>query len=313
MTPQAHSISEARPRRRSSSRSLTLQKRDLWILEGLAKMRFLTTSQIARLYFGGARSITNRRLRRLCRAGYVRAFSRGLTTDRVFGLLPAGRDALSEIVQIDMASSCPRRMDGQIDHRLAINTVRIVLSTTLTAGSLHDWQSDWELRGYASADTVPDARFKITWPEIGERSFALEVEYHTRAPRKFLSKMLRYAAMQAGSLASSADDVTVLVVCRHPIWLQRYRRAIGSLSHRYAVWFTTLTELERNGADAAIWQPYWIDQRASLGALADCPRGDGSSQPQNAAAMRLTLVSEAHIYPPGTTDFMTDDPDEVDA
>ena len=309
MTTQIDSTHARRPRRRSSA-ALKLQKRDLWILEGLAKMRFLTTSHIARLYFGGARSITNRRLRRLRQARYVRAFSRGLNTDMIFSLLPAGSDALGEIVRSDAAPRCPRRLDGQIDHLLAINTVRIALAATLIGGSLHDWQSDWELRRYASADTVPDARFKISWPEIGERSFALEVEYHTRSPRRFLSKMLRYAATRTGSL-SSVDDTTVLVVGRHPVWLERYLRAMASLSDRHAVWFTTLTELERSGADGAIWRTCWTDQTVSLGALANCPHRDGSSRAKNAAAARLTGNGEPHIHPSGSVEFMTDDRNQV--
>jgi hypothetical protein len=46
-----------------------LVERDRWLLEALAKMRFLTTRQLARLAFGGSRWAANKRLRKLFDAG----------------------------------------------------------------------------------------------------------------------------------------------------------------------------------------------------------------------------------------------------
>ena len=281
-------------------------------------MRFLTTSQIARLHFGGSRSITNRRLRLLYDAGLIRTFVRDLASDNVYALAPGGRDALNEIDRADAAPSCPRRLDGQIDHLLATNTVRVTLTTTLTGGSLSDWRSDWELRGYANVEAVPDARFKITWQEIGERFFALEVEYHTRSPRKFVRKMLRYAAMQTGSLATDADNATILVVGRHPIWLERYRHAVASLSVSRSVWFSALAELEEKGADAAIWRPCWADQCFSLGALAKRPYGNGSLRAENYMAAQSYPSRPAHTRSSRTFEITNDpridsydEPDEL--
>jgi hypothetical protein len=71
-------------------------ERDIWIMEALAKMQFLTTGQIARLLFDGSRSPTRRRLRKLFDAGLVRVWVRSLNLDNVYAVTPQGRKLLEE-------------------------------------------------------------------------------------------------------------------------------------------------------------------------------------------------------------------------
>lgn len=300
MKPHAHATREPRSRRRSSPVALGRRERDRWILEALAKMRFLTSTQIAKLFFGGSRSITNRRLRRLFDAGLVRVWVRNLAQDNVYALAPSGRNDLEEFEDPAASLSCPRRLDGQLDHLLAINSVRIALAMSLTDGVLAWWQSDWELRRYGSDESVSDARFAISWPGTGELRYALEVEYHTRSPRTFLRKMLRRARTQTGALRNRTDDAMVLVVGRHPSWVERYRQAVATLTIGHGVWFSTLTEVEQEGADAAIWRPASGEQSAQLRALTNCPYGNGSWPPENDAAAQPSAAQTPQTCPSKT-------------
>lgn len=105
MTEPEISADVARPPSRSRQRrsvrhthrpSGRLTERDAWLLEALATMRFLTTTQLARLFFAGSRSAANKRLRRLFDAGLVRVWVRSLSQDNVYSLTRAGLNALRE-------------------------------------------------------------------------------------------------------------------------------------------------------------------------------------------------------------------------
>src|SRR5262245_21823763 len=50
---------------KATANPIRLQERDYWILEALTKMRFMTTSQLSRLYFESSRCATNKCMRRL--------------------------------------------------------------------------------------------------------------------------------------------------------------------------------------------------------------------------------------------------------
>ena len=73
---------------------LRLSERDLWLLEGLAKMRFLTTSQISKLYFNGARWYPQKRLRNLFDAGLVKTWVRSLAEENIYSITRRGLAAI---------------------------------------------------------------------------------------------------------------------------------------------------------------------------------------------------------------------------
>ncbi len=74
---------------------IRLVERDLWILEGIAKMRFVTTGQIAKLYFP-SRWAARKRLRRLFDVGLLRVWVRNLSDENIYSLTRAGAIALEE-------------------------------------------------------------------------------------------------------------------------------------------------------------------------------------------------------------------------
>lgn len=276
---------------------IALRERDRWILDALGKMRFLTTSLIARLFFSGSRSAANKRLRRLFDAGLVRAWVRDLADDNVYALTPAGHDVLNDSAgPMAPVFPCPRRLDGRLDHLLAINAVRAAFAVTLPDATIVWWHSDWDLRSFARRAAVPDARFALHWPNGTESTFALEVEYQTRTPRKFLTKMLRYVSSRSGPLGHTATDI-VLVVCRHPVWLDRYRAALASLPLSPSVWFTTLADLEQHGSGGTIWRVAGDESRYLLTDVTNRPNRTAISRAENVVPSRTSQPPAAQICP----------------
>ena len=181
---------------------------------------------------------------------------------------------------------------------LAINSIRVILAMDLpgTGGAIVWWQSDWELRAHSRQRVIPDALFAIRWPDIDERIFALEVEHHTRAPRRFVSKLLRYsAASYHRDGAYSHTNPIVLVVGHSPTWLTRYRAVLAPLTVSTNVWFASFNDLNRHSA--SIWQAGTGDGRYSLRTLANLPYGKEGLAANSRAESRPCAADAAHTYP----------------
>ncbi len=143
-----------------------IYERDIWIFEVLAKMRFVTTGQLAKLYFNGSRDSANKTLRRLLDSGFVRVWSRGVSRDNVYSLTPVGLHLLEGRDVMDtLHVTIPQQLGSQNEHLLLINAVRIALIDELpdAGGTLSGWRSDWELRQPGQKGLVPDALFMVGW------------------------------------------------------------------------------------------------------------------------------------------------------
>src|SRR5438093_13047143 len=123
-------VRQPRVLRHKQPSALRLQDRDHWILESLRKMRFLTTAQLARLFFEGSKWAANKRLRKLLDAGLIRVWVRDLAQDNVYSLNRKGLGVLDD-PDPEMNHMVPRGLDGNIGHLLAINQVRISLALGL--------------------------------------------------------------------------------------------------------------------------------------------------------------------------------------
>lgn len=194
---------------------------------------------------------------------------------------------------------CPRQLDGQIDHLLAINTVRIEIALGLpeTGGELLWWRSDWELRAHSREQTIPDSLFDVRWPGIADVVFALEVEYGTRAPRSFLAKLLRYSAAPYRCGIYGEADPIVLVVGHDPTQLARYRAAVAPLALPITFGCAELGQIERTGAGGPVWLPQQGDERLSLRNLAACRYRNDRPAPENRGESRPCAAGAAHRYP----------------
>jgi hypothetical protein len=275
---------EATRNRRSSRGAVTkrpsdlrITERDKWILEGLAKMRFLTTSQLAKLYFTDSRWSANKRLRKLLDADLVKVWVRNLSQDNVYSLNRKGLDVFAEQqADLNQAVSIARELDGNLDHLLAINDVRVVLAGGLApvGGEILWWKSDWELRSSNREKLIPDAVFKIRWAKGAEQTYALELDNHTKSPRNFLKKVIGYATNKyRHDNVNGSTDLIILVVGKDSKWLERYRSATGATGIKMSMWFTSLEEFKTKKFADAIWQAKNAAEKYSLRELSFYPYG----------------------------------------
>ncbi len=255
-------IRQPRAERRQEPQPIRVQERDRFILEALAKMRFLTTSQIAALGFKGSQWAALKRLRKLLDAGFIRVWMTSLNEENIYAV---SRQALN---LLDSNAAIPRTLDGNLDHLLAINRVRIAFALDLARldGELVRWRSDWELRTELRSRVIPDALFDVRWADGSLTTFALEVDHHSRSTRGFLKKLLGY-------MASGTLNHVVLFVGHDPQWVERYRQALARTRLAPQVWFTTFALLESEGLAAGIFTTAGNNERYSLRDLASLPYG----------------------------------------
>ena len=154
MGPFRHS----RALRHSGKPRIRIRERDVWILEALGKMRFLTTTHLAHLYFRGFKTMATRRLRKLFDTGLIRVWVRDLTKENIYSLAHSGVRLLEERNTGQNSYTVFRGLDGNLEHLLGINTVRVSLACGLpdVGGELIQWRSDWEISRKNSAGLVPE-------------------------------------------------------------------------------------------------------------------------------------------------------------
>lgn len=246
-------------------------------------MRFLTTTQLARLAFQGSRWAASKRLRKLLDAGLVRAWVRNLAEENVYSLDRAGARALEAQDGDGGPRAVPRGLDGNLDHLLAINRVRISLALGLAeaGGEIRWWRSDWELRAHGRQRVIPDALFEVQWDGAEDQTFVLEVDNQTRSSQAFLKKTLKYGAVRyRGQGIYGVNDFVTLVVGRDPEWVERYRVSLARTHLGFQTWFTTLQAVEEKGAVGLIWKSVNMQEHYSLRDLVSLPYGKEGGVPR---------------------------------
>jgi hypothetical protein len=255
-------------------REFRVTERDLWILEALTKMKFLTTGQFATLFFADSKWSTNKRLRKLLDAGLVRVWIRSLSMENVYSITRSGLSAVEEGgVTRNPPTKVPSGLDENLDHLLAINDVRVSLALNLpqAAGNIVWWLSDWELRAHGRAKIIPDSLFMIKWDALAEQAYALEVDNNTRSSRRFLKKILCYASRQIGKSLYGISDEILLVVGCDAVWVERYRISLERSGLGNRVCFATLNEIKEKSALGPIWNPIGEEKKYSLRDLSFLP------------------------------------------
>jgi len=258
---------------RRTTVSVCLTERDVWLLDALARMRFLTTGQLLRLGFGQSRSAVTKRLRQLFDAGFLRVWLRSLESENLYTLTRAGRSALARNGG-PAAADVPRALDRDLDHTLAVNDVRVAVATTLPAlgAELASWQSDWDLRPHRAPRYIPDGRFAVRWRDASQTIFNLEVDRNSKSPAAFLRKLLAYrAAAYRHTLLGADSATTVLAVIHGPSMLARYEGQVQCARLNLAVWFALLDDAVAHGATGAIWHAPGSGKQLRLPDLATLP------------------------------------------
>lgn len=271
-----------RTSRGNPTNKLRLTERDLWLLESVAKMRFLTTGQLARLYFDGSRWSANKRLRKLLDAGHLKAWVRNLSEENVYSITRNGISVVQdENITLPLETKIPYGVDGNLEHLLTTNDVRTSLALGLpeAGGEIVWWRSDWELRSHGRERIIPDGLFLIKWHGLKEQAYSLEVDNNTKSSRNFLKKILAYASVQSrGARIYQIADLMLLVVGSDHKWLERYRNSSRQVRLKTRIWFATARDLKDTGAAGAIWLN-GAEQKYSLRDLTIPPYGKDSSRP----------------------------------
>jgi len=246
-----------------------MQERDRWILEALEKCRFLTTKQLARLFFGKSTSAANKRLRKLLDGGLINVWMRRLEDQNIYSLSAKGAGLCSSATH---RAAVPRGLD-QVEHVLLINDTRVEFSLSLEhlRGALSWWRSDWELR-VPGQPLIPDAMFGVWWPDQKETTFLLEADNATRSQRAFLEKLLRYLKGSMNEVVTHANFRGVLVVAQDQVWAERYRAVAVNAGVLLPVWFTQRSLLQRDFS-GSIWRTPEDDQCHSLRGIVFRPYG----------------------------------------
>jgi len=250
--------------------ALRLTPRDIEVLEATGRMRYVTTPQLARLLFGGSQWAARKRLRRLFDAGCLRCWSPRLEAPNVYALTLRGARLLGHPDPHGEPWPAPRGLDRRLEHLLAVNSLRVALATTLESESavIEWWQSDVELLRLFRECVVPDALFRIGWPDTSN-VYALEVDRTPPAPQAFARKLLRYQSLR--SQAFGAGAFTLLVVGGKPAWVERARDHARKLGRSVPVWFGVFEDIDSHGAYGS-WRSLHDNCHPSLRSVASAER-----------------------------------------
>ena len=172
-----------------AARTVTTTKltdRDRYILAKCAVCRWLSTSQIQRIYFQKASlNAVQKRLRKLSDEGYLRSYRENQMAEVLHAVGPKGKPILEE-EGIDIGASDPPK---QLDHLAGINTVRIALETSTLP--LAYFFAYWQLSSIGwTFPVIPDAVFALGGPE--RRRFLVEYDRGTEPLKTIVEKLRNY-------------------------------------------------------------------------------------------------------------------------
>jgi len=166
---------------------LRLTLRDKALLVKCSVCRWLTTTQIQRLYFPSATlNAVQKRLRKLSDAGYLRSYRENLIAEALHTVGPKGQAVfLEKGIEFVTGSDVPR----QVEHLVGINDIRISVETGTV--SIPFFFAHWQLSnlGWKHA-VIPDAIFAVKDPL--RRTFLVEYDRGTEPLGILLKKLGAY-------------------------------------------------------------------------------------------------------------------------
>jgi Replication-relaxation len=167
--------------------STRLTDRDLRMLVKCAICRWLTTTQLHRLYFPKATlNAVQKRLRTLSDTGYLCSHREHPTAEAVHALGPKGK-LLVEEKGVNAAAGT--EVPQQLAHLIGVNEIRIAVETS--SRQVAYFFSYWQLSDMGwNHGVIPDAIFAIRAPD--RRTFMVEYDRSTETLKKLLQKLRSY-------------------------------------------------------------------------------------------------------------------------
>lgn len=169
--------------------SVRVTDRDRRLLQKLFAARWLTTRQIARLYFPNATAdAVRKRLRLLADDGYLRPFQAHHMAEILHGLGPK-RDSVIDASRMQ-GSEVERHPPRHLAHFVATNDLRVAVECGgVRVGYFF---AAWELGQFGWANAViPDAVFMIEKPRV---TVAAEVDLGTEGSKELVRKLRTYGS-----------------------------------------------------------------------------------------------------------------------
>jgi hypothetical protein len=220
-----------------------LTARDERILAKCALCRWLTTTQIQRLYFPKASvNAVQKRLRKLTDAGYLRAHRENQMAEAVYAVGPKGKPLVEEQGLEVGAGDAPK----QLEHLTGINSIRIAFEASGLA--LIYFSAHWQLANLGwTFPVIPDA---VVGTGTRERHrFLVEYDRGTEPLKTILDKLRAYSQGISGFAADA-----VLLVTEENRSLDRLGREVRKGDIQLPCLAAGLAEVER-----VLTEPIFVD------------------------------------------------------
>src|SRR5437899_6821594 len=182
--------------------NLRLSERDLRVLAKCAVSKWLTTSQLQRLYFPDVTPDAARKsLRRLSHAEYLISFRENPMAEALYAIGPKAKALLAtKGLEVELCRTPP----GQVEHLIGINDVRIAVEAEPSRVAY--FFAFWELTQFQWEHAlIPDAVFALKHPH--RRTFLMEYDRGNETREQLSRKFLAYGQ----GLSGFPFDVVVLV------------------------------------------------------------------------------------------------------
>ncbi len=254
------------------------------IVHAVYSCRFLTAAQIARL-FPEDHDTTEDAVSLLVNSEYLTAIKRPTldpyAPNIVYALAQRGASLVADRLGIDRRSVTWRKHQNQVglqflDHRLAVNDVRIALTMGLArlGGRVEYWWYEFKIEeSIDDPDELapplklrPDAYVRCR-ARVRGCHFFLEVDLATESHPRFASKIRRYLAYKDSTLFRAhigGKAFRVLTVVPGPTRLRALKRVVENERGKKMFWFATLPDVTEQNIDAPIWQLAGENDRAAL-------------------------------------------------
>lgn len=254
------------------------------IVHAVYSCRFLTTLQITRL-FPQDHDTTDDAVSLLVNAGYLIAIKRPTldpyAPNVVYALAQRGASLVADRLGIDRRHVRWRKYQNRVglqflDHRLAVNDVRIALTMGLArlGGSVENWWYEFPIEEWIDdPDELapplklrPDAYARCR-ARVRGCHFFIEVDLATESHVRFAMKVRRYLAYKESTLFRArlgGKAFRVLIVVPSPTRLQALKRVVEGQGGLRSFWFANLHDITEQNVDAPIWQLAGEEGRAAL-------------------------------------------------
>jgi hypothetical protein len=239
-----------------------LTERDRRILAECQAARFLTTSQIQRMFFPGVSGDgVRKRLRKLVEDQYLTPFSSRAFSETLHAL---GRASAGFFREEPAASLPPRSLPDHIEHLVGINDIRAVV--TVPAGMppvrLRYFFAHWELGQFHwTLPVIPDAVFCLE----RDLPYTFAVEYHrgTERGNALPDKLKQYRVLQI------SFPIHALLFISEGATCDRLARRLGSASADVPMYVAALETLNAHGLEGDVFHSTKGSGPTSLWTLLD--------------------------------------------